>query len=326
MTETPSCAPVVGVDLGGTNMQIGVVSPENEIRGRERRKTEAARGADAIVERMVDAAKVACKEAGVKLDDCAAVGVATAGAIDFEHGVVLDAPNLEWENLPFRSMLAEAFGRPVVLENDVNGAIWGEFQLGAARGARHAMGVWVGTGVGGGLVLDGRLHRGSFGTAGEIGHTVLFPDGPKGLRTLEDHASRSGVSRLIRARLHAFDESELRDDVDSATGVTASDELAEACAKKDPLAVDVVDRAADLLGFAIANAVTLLSLERVVLGGGVTEALGEPFLAKIRDAFDRRVFPDRLRDCRLVMTELRADAGLLGAALLARAEAAAGES
>jgi len=296
MTTAPF---VVGIDLSATNLQFGVVDGENVIVGRAGAKTEADRGLEHVISNVCRGVEKACEAAGMGQDDIGAIGVAAAGAIDIPRGVVLQAPNLGWHDVPLRDMLAAKLGRPVALDNDVNGAVWGEYHLGAGRGHKDLLGVWVGTGVGGGLVLDGRLHHGRFFTAGEIGHTVMNPTGVPGERTLEDLCSRMAMKRVLGASV-------------------TTRQIATAYTNGDPATCDVVNRSAELLGIAIANWVTALSLGAVIIGGGMTEALGEPYLARIRDSFDRDVFPDELRACELVITTLTADAGLLGAALLAR--------
>ncbi|HWB20638.1 MAG TPA: ROK family protein, partial [Phycisphaerales bacterium] len=174
---------VIGVDLGGTNMQIGVVNSKNKIVGREGKKTRSAEGLKAVVDRMARGIRQACDEAEISINQVACIGVAAAGAIDIPRGVVLNAPNLKWHNAPLRAMLEKRLGRPVVIDNDVNGAVWGEYMLGAGKGRGDVLGVWLGTGVGGGLVLNGSLYYGAFFTAGEVGQTVLFPRGQRGRRT-----------------------------------------------------------------------------------------------------------------------------------------------
>jgi glucokinase len=319
---------VVGIDLGGTNMQIGVVDGRHRIIGRERRKTQAREGAEAVIDRIVEGVARACADAGASMKDVAAVGIAAPGAIDIPNGVVLEAPNLKWYDLPLRDILRKKVRCPVVVDNDVNGAVWGEFVLGAGRHHHHnkanelctddVLGVWMGTGVGGGIVIDGRLFYGEFFTAGEVGHTILFPCGEKGRRTVEDFCSRTGMCRTIHRRLKDFPNSTLCALTKATDGVIGSQQLADAYRNGDELAVSVVDEAADLLGIAVASWITLLALDVVIIGGGVTEALGRPYLNRIRASFKANVFPKRCRKCKLVMTELKDDAGLLGAALLAR--------
>jgi len=320
---------VVGIDLGGTNMQIGVVDAKNKIIGREGRKTKAEQGSREVIDRIAKGVEKACENGGVSLKKIAAVGIAAPGAIDIPNGVVLEAPNLHWINLPLRDILQRKLGCKVVVDNDVNGAVWGEFRLGGGRlgnkkkahaeGAGDLLGVWMGTGVGGGLVINGKLFYGAFFTAGEVGHTVIHPEGGEGRATVEDFCSRTGMSRTIEARLKDYPKSMLRELTDGTGKITGSKQLAKAFKAGDDLAVDVVNKAADLLGIAIANWITVLAIDNVVIGGGVTEALGRPYISRIRASFKKHVFPKRCQKCRLVMTELKDDAGLLGAALLARA-------
>jgi glucokinase len=157
----------------------------------------------------------------------------------------------------------------------------------------------VGTGIGGGLVLNGALYRGNRFTAGEIGHAVIDPDGKPQRRTVEDLCSRTGIRRTLGENL------------DTAA-------IARGYRDGDARIRDVIDDSARLLGIAIANWVTVLSLDTVILGGGITEALGEPYADRIRESFRRDVFPDALRDCEILITHLEADAAIYGAALLAR--------
>ena len=192
-----------------------------------------------------------------------------------------------------------------MLDNDVNGAIWSEHQLGAAAGRGDLLGIWVGTGIGGGLVLNGSVYHGDLFTAGEIGHTVLMPDGAPGARTVEDLCSRTGIHRQLAAG--GADAEKL----DTPALVRAYED-------GDAQVVRIIDAGAVYLGVAIANMVTVLALPAVVIGGGITEAFGAPYLDRIRASFEEHVFPEQNRRCVLSMTELAADAGLLGAALLAR--------
>jgi glucokinase len=310
--------PVIGIDLGGTNMQFGVVDETGRITGRARGKTEARRGRDAVVENLAAGSEAACRDAGMGLQDVGAVGIAAAGAIDIPRGVVIEAPNLGWTDLALRDLLEDRLGRPVVLDNDVNGAVWGEHCLGAGRGRQDLAGVWVGTGIGGGFVLRGRLYYGGFFTAGEFGHQVLRPDERPGRRSVEDLCSRTGMVRTLEAMLPDHPGSLVSRLRGQGAGPIGADIIAAAYGAADGLVVQVVNEAADLLGVAIANMVTLLSLRTVIVGGGMTEALGEPYLARIRESFAQTVFPRRLAACELRMTELAADSALLGAALLAR--------
>jgi glucokinase len=308
-------APVIGIDVGGTNMQFGVVDAGNAVIGRAAAKTEAAEGLDHVLDNLVAGLEAACRAADLTPPDIAAVGVVAAGAMDIPNGIVLIAPNLGWHDVPLRDLLQQRIGRPVVLDNDVNGATWAEYHLGAGDGQGDALGVWVGTGV---LVLRGRLHDGDFFTAGEIGHTIIEPSGTPGRRTVEDLCSRTGIRNVIGYRLADYPRSIIHELTAGDINRLGTDQIKDAYERGDDLAVDVVHRAADLLGMAIANTVTMLAMRSVFLGGGITEALGEPYFNRVRASLLAEVFPDRCRSCRLMMTKLAADSGLLGAALLAR--------
>ena len=322
---------VVGIDLGGTNMQAAVVDNDCKIIGRDHRKTLPRDGQRAVLKRIGECVEAACSNAGIPLRQIKTIGIAAPGAIDIPRGVVLEAPNLKWRNVALRDLLQRQMRRPVVVDNDVNGAVWGEYKLGAckprARGLRSSrrpndvLGVWLGTGVGGGLVLGGELFHGALFTAGEMGQTVIKPHGGKGRRTVEDFCSRTGMSRSIRELRRKYPKSVLYAAEDKQIKQIHSRDLAKAFRVRDPLAIRVVNHAADLLGIAIANWVTVLALDTVIIGGGVIETLAPEFLKLVRKSFDRDVFPARSRKAKLVMTRLRDDAGLLGAALLAQAKA-----
>lgn len=306
----------VGVDLGGTNIQTGVINPQGEIVGRDKRKTEADAGAEGVIGRIVDAVRAACKDAGVGLSDVRAVGVGAPGPVDAQRGVVLEAVNLRWDDLPLARELSERLGAPVGLSNDANAGLVAEHRLGAARGARHALGVWVGTGVGGALIINGALHTGAFHTAGEIGHVLTDPWATPGARSLEQACSRTAIVDRIRRLINANHRSALSDITGGRLHKVKSRHLLEAYTAGDPLVVEVIDDAAYRLGVAIGGFVTMLSLECVVLGGGLTEAMGELLVATVRRGVVRTAFPDACKSVRVVESELGDDAGILGAALL----------
>jgi glucokinase len=322
MNASHSKSPVVGIDLGGTNIQIGLVDSAGKIVARLGKKTKADNGPDAVIERIAKGVRDVCEQAGLSVKDLAGVGIAAAGAIDITTGIVLESPNLRWHNLSLRSKLEKELKTLVVVENDVNGAVWGEYKCGAAVGRGDVLGVWVGTGVGGGLVINGSIYHGDLHTAGEVGHAILFPDRPKGDRTVEDHCSRTGMARKILRRLHAHPDSAILEITGGTGEITGSKQFAKAYEANDPLAVDVIETGARLLGTAIASWVTVLALDTVIIGGGVTEALGQPYLDLVRQSFDEDVFPPTHRACELRATRLEDNAGVLGAAFLAQEAAA----
>jgi len=311
---------VIGADIGGTNMQTAVIDASNTIVGRSYTPTNASRGQSAVLDDLVRAVDQACEHAGIARNVLSGVGVAVAGAVDHPSGRVLEAPNLKWSDMPLRDRLCSHFDCPVVIENDVNAALWGEVQCGAAEGQTEALGVWIGTGVGGALVLDGTIYHGAYTTAGEIGHTVVIPEtcDPNGPFTVEDLCSRTGILRTVREKLSGNSSSMLHELAGGDPMQLDNAALATAYEQNDAMTCEIIDRTADLLGTSIANLVTMLALNTVVIGGGVTEALGERYLHRIRSSFLETVFPARCKNAEVLMTRLQRDAGLLGAGLLAR--------
>ncbi len=317
--DFPKDMVVVGVDLGGTNMQIGVVNAEGKVIGRCKRKTKSHEGRDEVIKRIIEGVQRALDEAKTPREKLFGVGIGAPAVVDFDKGTVVKAGNLGWEDVALRDILMQQLRVPVALDNDVNCAAWGEAQLGAARGRANVLAVWVGTGVGGGLVLGGSIWRGPKLTAGEIGYVVLFPGGQPGMMTVEDICSRTGIVNALKRLLPAYPESALHRliaEKADETGAIGSSTIAKAYAMEDELTRKVVDKSAEFLGFAIANLVTMLSIDCVALGGGVTEALGEPYVARVRKSFERTVFPASLRKTEFVASALNDDAGMLGAAML----------
>ncbi len=317
-----SAPPFLGVDLGGTNIQCGLVGQsdkgEPEVLTRAGTKTRADKGSDAVIDRIVKLARKVLDNAGVKAEQVGGLGIGAPGAIDMGKGVVLRAPNLGWDNFPLGKRLKEEMKLEVVVDNDVNVGAWGEFKAGAARAFDSSLAVFVGTGIGGGLIFDGKLFHGHHTTAGEIGHTVIKAGAGLGRRTMEDLASRTNMVKHITTLIEAGHPSKMVELTGGDMTKVRSKLLATAFKKKDPLTVKVVQEAAAIVGVGIANAVTLLSLPCVVVGGGATEALGEPWMDLIRKSFREHVFPAELRDCKIVASQLQDDAGVMGAALLAR--------
>lgn len=327
--------PAIGIDLGGTNMQIGVVSasPDFKLTGQAKKKTKAGEGADAVIARIIEGVEEACADGKIAVKDLACIGIGAPGAVDPDQGLVLEAVNLRWKNYPLAEILSKKLGVPVFLDNDVNVAVYGENKLGAGKNAENLLGVWVGTGIGGGLILNGKLYYGHFWTAGEIGHTILHAHHPRGSRSLEHNCSRTAVVdrlvRLIKANHKTLLTNELREK-SGGDALDFSKVKSRMLARyyrggeqEDSLVIEVLDRAAEDLAVMIANFVTVLSLPRIVLGGGLVEAVDKPFVDRIERNVRQLVFPDVCRTVQVVPSKLKDAAGILGAAMIAmeRAEA-----
>jgi glucokinase len=325
----------VGIDLGGTNMQIGVVGPGMKLLHHAKRKTKADEGTQAIIGRMISGVEEACQAANVLPGDLGGVGIGAPGAVDPGRGVVMEAVNLRWDNLPLADLVAKRLKVPTFVDNDVNVAVVGEHRLGAGKGVNDLMGVWVGTGIGGGLIIGGRLFYGHFLTAGEIGHTILHGHHPRGQRSLEHNCSRTAVVdrlvRLIRANQKSKIVDELREKAGGSEEIEFSKIKSKMLARyyrggecEDALVIEVLDAAAEDLGVMISNFVTMLSLPRVVLGGGLVEALGKPYVDRVERSVRELAFPDVCRKVEVVASKLADAAGIYGAAMIAmdRAQAA----
>ena len=311
----------VGVDLGGTHMQIGVVNAACEIIGRSGTKTEASRGSAAILDTIAEHVRIALDRAGMKRAD--AVGLAAPGAIDPERGIVLNAPNLKWDDLPAADELARRLDMPVVLDNDVNAAVFAEQRMGAGVGCHDLLGIWIGTGVGGGLVLRGEVYHGPRRTAGEIGHVLIDPDNPKGRRELEHQCSRTAIARDICEAIENGEPSVLASAIKEGSPCTSS-LIAGALDQQDALTRRIVTLAGEKIGRVAGSLVTLLSLECIVVGGGLVEEAGEHIVRPIQEAARASCWPEELRGVEVRATKLGANAGLLGAAILAAARTGQG--
>lgn len=318
MAKSKAAAPVIGIDLGGTNITAGLVDGRNRISAREKIDTEADQGAAHVIERLSLCVDQVIRDAGCSRTDVAGIGLGVPGAVDVDKGVVLEAVNLRWTDVGVAAALGKKTNLPVTIDNDVNVGTWGAYTLGAGRGSKSLFGIFVGTGIGGGFVLDGKLEHGVYGTAGEVGHTVIDAHAPHGLRTLEQLASRTAIVNRLLQMISANHASDLPKLAGKRWPRIRSKVLARAYEGKDALTVRVLHDAAEAVGVAIANVVTLLGIDCVVVGGGVTQALGERWMEEIRKSFEASVFPPVCRNCRLVASTLGDDAGLIGAALLAR--------
>ena len=312
----------MGIDLGGTKILAAVVNGDGAILGMAKKKTKGELGPDVVIKRMVDTAAEAAAAAKISLKAIAGVGVGAPAPVDFETGVVYSAPNLPgWDEIPLAARLQAALGVPVWVDNDVNLGTLGEFSLGAGRGCRHMVGIFVGTGVGGGIVVNGQLHRGARYAAGEVGHMIVQPDGPLcgcGRRgCLEAFASRTAIERAARAGLAEGRPSVLTDLLAAEKGRMTSGVIKQALEAQDPLMLEAVGLAQRYLGLLVANLVNALDPEMVVFGGGVVEALGTAFLQPIHQAALPYFLQQRNADkIRIVPATLGDHAGVLGGAAL----------
>jgi glucokinase len=311
----------IGVDLGGTKILAGLFDDNLNLVARAKHPTGSESGPAGVFERIGQVVDNVVRESKVDPASVRGLGFGVPGQIEPGGTTVRFAPNLDWRNVDVKPLLPKTWAWPVTLDNDVRMGTYGEFAKGAAVGARHVFGIFVGTGVGGGLILDGKLHTGFNGNGGEVGHTVVH--WRKGI-TLEAVAGRKYQMRRAKEMLDDAPKRARKDWKGVDPDKVKSSQLAELYTAGDPIAVTVVDDGARALGGAIAGVVNFLSPEVVVIGGGVTEALGENFIERIWDIAKRYTLPGAADNVRCVPAALGDDSGIVGCAAYAKSKSERG--
>ena len=320
---------VIGVDMGGTKILSAVIDAEGNILGTAKVSTKAGRGAVAVIDRIANCIQKAVDKSGVDAASIQAVGIGAPGPLDPATGVVIFAPNLGWRDVPLKTELEARTGFPTFVDNDVNVGTLGEHVFGAGRGIQNVVGIFVGTGIGGGIILQGELFHGASKTAGEIGHIIVKAGGPRcgcGTRgCLEAIASRTAMTKQFRkAILKKGKKSVLSELTGGDLSAIRSGVLAKAVRLNDALTLKVLKKVTKYLGIGIGSIVNFLNPEMIVLGGGVVEALDDTFLDGIRAATKKYSLPNTLDGVQIVRAELGDNSGILGAAALARQRSGAG--
>ena len=317
-----------GIDLGGTKIQAAIVDSEHNVLGAKRDQTPLKGGPAAIADKMVEVLRVAAGEAGVEPSALEGIGVGSPGSVDDTAGTVTSARNLsDWEGtFNLREVLEGELGATVSLGNDVDLAVDAEFEVGAAKAYRSLLGVFWGTGVGGGIILDGKPWLGR-GTAAEIGHMVVKQDGarcPCGRRgCMEAYAGRGAMEARARRRVEKGEKTHLFKLMEERGRDRLSSGIWErALERGDKLALELLDEAIEALGNGVASAVNLLDPEAVVIGGGLGIRLGEPWVEKLRKAMLPHLFVD-FNPPPVLLAELGDLGGAHGGALLAARRARA---
>jgi glucokinase len=310
----------IGFDMGGTKMISAVLDDELKILARERESTGAEEGSERVYKRVVKTVMASLESAGVGKPD--AIGITVPGPLNRRKGLILETPNLGFRDFPLGPRLEKDFGVPVVLENDVSAGVYGEFCAGAAKGYRHVVGIFIGTGIGGGLVLDGRLYGGATGNAGEIGHMILQIGGPLcgcgQYGCVEALASRTSIAKDLAHLAGSGKAPSILKRAGTDIKGIKSGAIAKAIKAGEAEVARVVERAAIHVGICMANCVNVLSPEAIVLGGGLIEKLGETFLGPARQAMRDHAMNGLVRHVEVVAASLEDDAVPIGAAALAR--------
>ena len=304
------------LDIGGTKILGAIFDSKNNIVHRLKKKTKADGGSSQNVEdTIISVVEEMIKDFGIKNSQIKAIAAGAPGVIDQEHGIVLTSPNLPWKDYDIKSPIEKKFGAPFFIGNDVNVGVLGEYKYGIAKGYKNVVGLFVGTGMGGGLILDGKLYTGHLFKAAEYGHMILDPEGPLcncGQRgCLEAFSSKQGMSSYIKQQVARGRETVM---ADAITGSAfKSKALKKALAAGDKVAIEAVDRACHYLAVASGNLVNTFSPEIVVYGGGVIEACGDYFLEKILSEVDRYCMPSIRQTVEFKTAGLGDDSILYGA-------------
>jgi glucokinase len=292
----------IGMDLGGTTFKALAVTPDGSILGRIQQDTHAEQGPQAVVRRMVDAIRQLQAEVETPSQQLVAIGLGVPGIVDLPAGIVRRSPNLPgWKDFDLRVAVRQHLEVPVAIENDANAAVLGEMWLGAGRGTQHFLMLTLGTGVGGGVVIGGNILHGSRGYGGELGHTVVDPNGPVcgcGSRgCLEQYASGTAIARLAKP----------------SYGATTAKDVALAARRGEPQALEVYRQVGQYLGIACASFANLFNPECLAIGGGAANAF-DLFSDAMQTTMRQRTFVEVYQSLRLVPAQCGTDAGGFGAA------------
>ena len=314
---------VVGVDLGGTKILAGVFKNSQECIGSAKLSTKSQRGVEPVIERVARCVQDAVDEADLTLKQIAAVGIGAPGAVDFAEGRVIFAPNMEgWKDVPLKKALEKQLGVPVFVENDGNIAALGVHVAELKAKPKHLIGIFVGTGIGGGIIINGELYSGFNHTAGEIGHMVLDISGPKcgcgNKGCFEALASRTAIFQQIKAGVKDGQKTLLTEMLGADLSDLRSGDLRKAIRQGDKYIEKVIEDAAEYTGIAIANLVNILNPEVVVLGGGLITALEDEMMAIILETAKDYVMSGTFEGIDILASKLGDDAGIVGGAVLAR--------
>lgn len=314
---------LIGVDVGGTKIFAGVFDSSLECIATTKVSTKAQRGTEAVIERIVRCVQDVVDEADLSMKQISAVGVGAPGAVHGESGTVIFAPNMEgWKDVALKKDLEKNLGVPVVVENDANIAVVGVHEVELKGKPKSVVGIFVGTGIGGGLILDGKLYSGFNHTAGEIGHMVIDLNGPKcgcgNKGCFEAVASRTAIFQRIKAGVKDGEKTMLTEMLGENLEDMRSGDLRKAVRRGDKFVSKIIGQTAEYIGIGVASLVNVLGPEVVALGGGVMEALSDEMMDTIVKTTKEHAMPGTMKGVDIVASRLGDNAGITGAAVLAK--------
>lgn len=311
----------VGIDVGGTNVKIGLFDSELKMTCKTSITTEADMGPEVVINNMAQAVKELLAEAGFSLEDIVAVGIGTPGPAKYSEGIIIRSTNMpKFKNVPICKMLNERLGAPVVYDNDANVACWGEYIVGAGKGVKDIVFFTLGTGIGGGIVSNGELVHGCDENGAELGHMIIYPDGrrcncgQKGC--VEAYASADSTARRATEAIEAGAESSLKKVLDEKGKITSKD-IYQHLANGDKLAKEITDGTAEALAITCINMLHTTEPKRIIFTGGMIAA-GDVLLNRIKDFFDKHIWTLKKETVEICFATLGEDTGIIGAAALAR--------
>lgn len=314
---------LIGIDLGGTTIKFAILTENGEVQQKWSIETDISNNGRNIVPNIIESIKYHLEIYDLSREDIIGIGMGSPGSVDLENGTVIGAYNLNWESLqPVKEQIENGTGIPFFIDNDANVASLGEQWIGAGKGSNNVVFVTLGTGVGGGIIAEGKLVHG-VGAAGEIGHINVDPNGYTctcgNIGCLETVASATGIVRLARDMSEQYaGESKLKYLIDDGQQVTAKIVMDQA-KENDPLAIKVLDKFNFYLGLACGNIANVLHPETIVLGGGVSAA-GQILINGVNHYFQKYTFPQIRNSTKIKFAELGNDAGIIGAASLVKTQ------
>lgn len=310
----------VGIDFGGTKVIAGVVElSSGRLIGTGKKKTRQPNDVTDVSKRLISVVDEALAGAEIAQKDLSGIGIGAAGMVNREKGLLLNAVNLGLSEVPMTEPLSQHYGVPAKLGNDVEVATLGEMKFGAGKGCDHFICIFVGTGIGSGIVVDNKILRGASGTAGEIGHTVLYPFGKicgcGAYGCLEAYASRTAVAKMIMSEIGRGQNSMVSDKIDPSKGILRSKAISQALEAGDPLVTRCISDAARFLGIGLASVMNLLNPKRIILGGGLVEASDMYFRLAVEEA-NAKALKIASKKTEIVKAGLGDFAGIVGASQL----------
>jgi glucokinase len=321
MREVKGSLPVLAIDLGGTKIIAAVISHQGQVMAKEYYLTLAKEGPPSVIDRIFSAIDHLLEARNMDLSQLHSISIAAAGAIDPDQGVVTSSPNLAgWHDVPLRNIVSNKYKVKTFIINDASAGALGEYHFGAGKGVSNLIFLTVGTGIGGGIIINGRLYLGSSGSAGEIGHTTIDVNGQRcscgNIGCLETLASGTAMAREAIRRIGCGEKSTLTGMVEGKIENITAELVGMAAQGGDSLALEVISQAATYLGVGLVNLVNIFNPEMIIIGGGVAQ-MADLLLEPARQVVDERAFQLSAQAVRIVPSKLGDGAAVLGAAVFA---------